>query len=123
MVIRNILIGEAYERFSEVNNCDTERESKSSFDDDYYSQVFKCKAHYSISELGINIYEAICYEYDKCSQELEDSLNFYIFCDFNNEHIVYEEQGSSLEVCIHNFEGDISMEYIYEYLRCDLTDE
>ncbi|MFR9289303.1 MAG: hypothetical protein ACLVL6_06035 [Clostridium paraputrificum] len=48
--------------------------------------------------MGINIYEAICYEYDKSGEELEDSFSFYIFYDFDNEHIVYEEQGSSLEV-------------------------
>ena len=122
MVIKNILIGEAVDRFSEVNNCDGERETNSRFDDDG-SQVFKCKTYYSINEMGVNIYEAICYEDDKCGQELEDSFSFYIFYDFDNEHIVYEEQGSSLEVCIYNFDGNISMDYIYEHLRCDLMDE
>lgn len=122
MVIKNILMGKAMERVLEVNNFDEERETNSSFDYGS-SQVFKFKTHYSINEIGINIYEAICYEYDEGSQELEDNFSFYIFYDLNNEHIVYEEQGSSLEVCIHNFDGNISMEYIYENLHCDLTDE
>ena len=122
MVIKNILMGKAMERVLEVNNFDEERETNSSFDYGS-SQVFKFKTHYSINEIGINIYEAICYEYDEGSQELEDNFSFYIFYDLNNEHIVYEEQGSSLEVCIHNFDENISMEYIYENLHCDLTDE
>ncbi|MDV4152118.1 hypothetical protein R0131_14910 [Clostridium sp. AL.422] len=73
--------------------------------------------------MGINIYEAICYRYDKYSKELEADFNFYIFYDINNDHRVYEEQGSSLEVCILNFCENRSIDYSYEQLRCDLTDE
>lgn len=122
MVIENILLEEAEERFSVVDNWEQIRELNSSFDDDV-SKVFKYKTHYKINELKINIYEATYYEYDEDSKELGVSFSFYIFYDSQNEHILYEEQGSSLEVCIHNFYSNITMEYIYKHLRCDLTDE
>ncbi|MGV1061054.1 hypothetical protein ACQR24_09405 [Clostridium perfringens] len=120
MVIKNILLGEAIEKFNDLCIVEEEREINSVYDNKD-SQAFKSKSYYIINELGIKACEAECYSYDISSEEIEIDFSFYIFYDLNNEMIVYEEYGSSLEVCIHNFCNRLGIDYIEDKLICDLV--
>lgn len=56
-----------------------------------------------VEELEVDIYQGLYETYNKEEQEYQADFDFYIFFDSTTKENIYEEQGSSLEVCIYNY--------------------
>lgn len=102
---------------------ESEKDNYSSFNSKY-NEVYKSKQYYFIEELNINVYEAYCISNDLKSDEGNVDFDFYIFYDIDNKNILYEEQGSSLEVCLWNYINYTNnlkykdMNYIVNNMKC-----
>lgn len=54
-------------------------------------------------DLNTNVFSALYCRYDTDTKEFEGDYSFYVFYDNDTGQELYWEQGSSLEVCIHNY--------------------
>lgn len=57
-----------------------------------------------IPQYSINVFSASYESYNTAEGIYEVDFDYYIFFHSQTNLIVYEEQGSSLEVCIYNYE-------------------
>lgn len=79
-----------------------------------------------IEMLQVKIYSGYCENYNECSEEYTIDFDFYMFFDaITGEHL-YEEAGSSLEVCIYNFTRSVAGKSLtyeeVENLRCEVVE-
>lgn len=56
-----------------------------------------------LKDLRVNVYSAVCCNYDQETKEYEIDHDLYIFYDPDTGKEVYFEVGSSLAVCLHNY--------------------
>ncbi len=56
-----------------------------------------------INDLNINVFSAVCLNYDEKQRDYEISHDLYVFYDSKTGERVYSESGSSLPVCVHNY--------------------
>lgn len=117
-------IRELEDQFDELDYVvESEKDNNSSFNSKL-SEVYKSKRYYFIEELNINVYEAYCISHNVEYDEGYVDFDFYIFYDLNNQHILYEEHGSALEVCLWNYINSTNklkhkdINYIENDLKC-----
>ena len=122
MVIRDILLCEAEERFYEFEDFCSNIEENSGFNSDTI-KVLKSDAYYLIDEIGIKIHEAVCCKYNEDTSEYNPEFYLFIFYDLHNSNIVYEEGDTTLVLALSNFINTLDTKYTLDNLRCDLISE
>ena len=66
-------------------------------------QIWSEPDYLYIIDLKVNIYSAVCCNYNDDTEDYEIDHVLYIFFSSDTGKEVYFEVGSSLEVCIHNY--------------------
>lgn len=96
------------------------------FEEDHEHRIMLETGHVLIKELNIKIFSGFYETYSEDSEDFEMDFDFYMFFDSETSIHLYEEQGSSLEVCIYNYcrtlDSKMDLEDI-ESLECEFIIE
>jgi hypothetical protein len=94
------------------------------FEEDEEHRIYIEDVYIFIPSLNIDIYSGYYEAYNEDTEDFEVDFDFYMFFDSNTKEHLYEEQGSSLEVCIYNYcrglDVDIDTIEEIENLECEI---
>ena len=86
-----------------IYNLTSQKEMVLVDQDEKMYQIWSEPDYLYLIDLQVNIFSAVCCNYDKNTEEYEIDHELYIFYHPNTGEEVYFETGSSLEVSIHNY--------------------
>lgn len=73
------------------------------FEEDEEHRIYLENRYLLVPDLNIDVYSGYYEVYDEGTGEFEIDFDFYMFFHSKSKKHIYEEQGSSLEVCIYNY--------------------
>lgn len=121
-VVNNMKIFELGTYYEENEDLDIDYDL---FEEDEEHRIYLENMYIYIPQLNLDAYNGYFEAYNENTEDFELDFDFYMFFDSTTKEHAYEEQGSSLEVCLYNYcrgvNIDIDSIENMEKLECEIV--